>query len=256
MDIREQIIEAAKTFLGTPYKKLDCSAFVRAVFRKFDYELPRTSVEQAKFLYNKKLTIAIDKTEPIKNILPELKKAMLCFWWSKAHPERWKGIHHVSIYDENGYNYESSSSAGKVVRRKLWENSDWQIVFIADITSLLKAQEVTEEMIRYQEKTPRVFNAEEQALQEALLSLGYALPKDGADGKFGPETLTAFNQFQADNKVPLSKEYDTATQAAMMRAQAKKAEDAKGDYAALSKDYDTYASGCIAAANMKRRIFT
>ena len=38
-----------------------------------------------------------------------------------------------------------------------------------------------------------------KALQQALMALGYSLPKYGADGKWGPETLKALKKFQKDN---------------------------------------------------------
>lgn len=38
-----------------------------------------------------------------------------------------------------------------------------------------------------------------KALQEALMALGYSLPKYGADGKFGTETANAVRKFQKDN---------------------------------------------------------
>ena len=37
-----------------------------------------------------------------------------------------------------------------------------------------------------------------RALQEMLLSLGYELPRYGADGDFGAETEAALRAFQAD----------------------------------------------------------
>ena len=40
--------------------------------------------------------------------------------------------------------------------------------------------------------------------QNALMSLGYELPRFGADGKFGPETQQALKQFQADNNLTSS----------------------------------------------------
>ena len=43
-----------------------------------------------------------------------------------------------------------------------------------------------------------------QAFQNALLKLGYALPKAGADGKYGPETQIALKQFQLDSKLETS----------------------------------------------------
>lgn len=42
-----------------------------------------------------------------------------------------------------------------------------------------------------------------KVLQTALMSLGYNLPKYGADGSFGDETEKAVNAFQADHSLPL-----------------------------------------------------
>ena len=38
-----------------------------------------------------------------------------------------------------------------------------------------------------------------QAIQQSLYDLGFALPTEGADGRFGPETATAVRAFQAAN---------------------------------------------------------
>jgi len=38
-------------------------------------------------------------------------------------------------------------------------------------------------------------------VQQALLALGYSLPKHGADGIRGPETVSAIKAFQTDNKI-------------------------------------------------------
>jgi cell wall-associated NlpC family hydrolase len=53
---RAEIIEVAKSYLGTPYRSggtsrngVDCSGFVTAVFRQFNIPLPRTSLDQSKF---------------------------------------------------------------------------------------------------------------------------------------------------------------------------------------------------------------
>ena len=42
-----------------------------------------------------------------------------------------------------------------------------------------------------------------KALQVALMSLGYNLPKYGADGSFGDETETAVHAFQIAHSLPL-----------------------------------------------------
>ncbi len=70
--LRKEILETAKEDLGTPYKTLDCSKYVRKVFRKFDIELPRVSANQGKFFYDKGLATeyktTADKYDIIKNL--------------------------------------------------------------------------------------------------------------------------------------------------------------------------------------------
>lgn len=50
----QAIVQHAKTYLGTPYRDggttrngMDCSGFVRTVYRQFDVTLPRKSVDQS-----------------------------------------------------------------------------------------------------------------------------------------------------------------------------------------------------------------
>ena len=54
-----------------------------------------------------------------------------------------------------------------------------------------------------------------KAMQEQLIALGYELPKFGADGDFGGETLTALKAFQADKGLTITGAYDATTRAAM-----------------------------------------
>lgn len=56
-----------------------------------------------------------------------------------------------------------------------------------------------------------------QAVQNALLSLGKQLPRFGADGKFGQETITALNQYETEKGLPLSTtQINPATATAMV----------------------------------------
>ena len=64
---------------------------------------------------------------------------------------------------------------------------------------------LSEEVANYQGETGQ-YTVENNVtlVQNALLLLGYLLPKYGADGKFGPETIEQLKKFQTDNKLTSS----------------------------------------------------
>ena len=55
-------------------------------------------------------------------------------------------------------------------------------------------------------------------LQQALMELGYDLPRDGADGDFGAQTEAAVRAFQGDHGLEADGEYGPLTHAALMEA--------------------------------------
>lgn len=57
-----------------------------------------------------------------------------------------------------------------------------------------------------------------KAMQELLIQLGYDLPKYGADGKFGAETLAALQAFQKDAELEQDCMYGDLTHQALMDA--------------------------------------
>ena len=59
-----------------------------------------------------------------------------------------------------------------------------------------------------------------KTLQELLLQLGFSLPKYGADGSFGTETLSALKAFQSRAGINADGIYGTETHAALMAATA------------------------------------
>ena len=66
-----------------------------------------------------------------------------------------------------------------------------------------------------------------RALQELLLSLGYALPRYGADGNFGAETEAALRAFQVDAGLEADGKYGEKSHAAMMEATADGGKDSR-----------------------------
>ena len=63
--------------------------------------------------------------------------------------------------------------------------------------------------------------------KELLLSLGYALPRYGADGNFGAETEEALRAFQADAGLEADGKYGEKSHAAMMEATADGGKDSR-----------------------------
>ena len=55
-------------------------------------------------------------------------------------------------------------------------------------------------------------------LQNNLIKLGYSLPKYGADGDFGSETVTALKKFQKDNSLEVDGQYGSKSHTAMQAA--------------------------------------
>jgi hypothetical protein len=72
-------------------------------------------------------------------------------------------------------------------------------------TSQESMEYLQEEVASYEGDTGNYsVNTNVSTIQNALLKLGFKLPRFGADGKFGPETQEALKQFQDQNKLTSS----------------------------------------------------
>ncbi len=105
-DRLEKMLNFSLDFLGTNYKyggssvsEIDCSAFVKRVFKEIDINLPRTSREQ--------FTFGVDVT------LDELKEGDLLFFAKK------KRINHVGIYIGNDMFIHAARKGKGVIVTKL-----------------------------------------------------------------------------------------------------------------------------------------
>ena len=122
------IVTMAKEKIGTPYKKLDCSAFARWVFDQFGVLFPRTAAAQAKYLNGKGLTYT-DK------ILLQIGDTV--YWRNYvAGIGRWNFIHHTAIYIGNGQIIESRGKGVQI--SKIWSTSSWPIVMYGHPFALIK----------------------------------------------------------------------------------------------------------------------
>jgi hypothetical protein len=72
-------------------------------------------------------------------------------------------------------------------------------------TSQESMEYLQEEVASYEgDKGNYSVNTNVSTIQNALIKLGFKLPKFGADGKFGPETQEVLKQFQGQNKLTSS----------------------------------------------------
>jgi len=107
---------------------------------------------------------------------------------------------HIGLYIGGGWVIEAKGTQYGVVKSKVTE-SKW--TFWGELTAVEYGrtpetpggqEEETVKTLRRGDKGEAV-----KDLQKKLISLGYALPKYGADGDFGKETEAAVKAFQADN---------------------------------------------------------
>ena len=93
-----------------------------------------------------------------------------------------------------------------------------------------------------------------KALQKRLISLGYSCGPDGADGKYGNNTMKAVTQFQEDHNLTVTGEVDAKTLAALNNANGNeddpseepKNEDANHDWQPPTLiESNAYSSSCV-----------
>ena len=126
-----EVVKAALTRLGCPYlmgakgsTKFDCSGLVYWSIKQVDPELGdrmyTNAAGQAKYCYEKGLTVGRSELEP----------GDLVFWVNKKCEgcHRWNEIHHVGIYIGDGKVVEAASGKGRVLIRDLWETKNYPIL--------------------------------------------------------------------------------------------------------------------------------
>ena len=125
------VVEAAMTKRDCTYlwggkgdDEFDCSGLVYWAIQKVDPKLGeklyRNASEQAKYCYDRFLTLDAS----------ELRPGDLVFWNNKTCPGcgRWREIHHVAIYIGDGQIIDASSETGCVSVRAMTEDKNSKIV--------------------------------------------------------------------------------------------------------------------------------
>ena len=188
-------------------------------------------------------SIGTDKTFSSKygaNNCPD-KGANSMFSYAKSKGMDWGGIAslpevvglalhkdgHVGYYVGNGEAVEWKSFADGCIRSKVagrgW-TSWYRLPFIDYGENAFTGSSGNEAPVETALGSRLLRNGSEGsdvcALQELLLSLGYALPRYGADGHFGSETEAAVRAFQADAGLEVDGKYGEKSHDALMDAAA------------------------------------
>lgn len=113
----DNVIDYAKSFIGVPYlyggedeRGIDCSAFVRSIFKYFGHNLPRTSYQQYKS--SQLMTIAPDELRPMDLVFFKSPKT--------------KRIDHVALYIGDDLILHSSRREGGVYPTFLSQSPFWR----------------------------------------------------------------------------------------------------------------------------------
>jgi len=129
---------------------------------------------------------------------------------------------HVGYTVGDGYAVEWKGFSSGCVKTKISERGwvNWfRLPFIdyGDAVIVGSTQEV-EAVLGVRTLKKGMKGSDVKAMQELLLQIGYELPKYGADGKFGAETLAAVLAFQVHEELEQDGLYGDQTHAALMDA--------------------------------------
>lgn len=177
----------------------DCSGLLYWAAKQLGFSLPHGSNS----MFNSYCTSKGKITAGI-----ELKPGTAVFLYDAKQS---KPRHHVGVYVGNDTVIEAKGTRYGVVTSTVSHWDEWgelKGVDYSDAEGLLIRM-----VLQNGSKGDAV-----KALQQNLLKLGYQLPKYGADGSFGNETLAAVKLFQIDHKLPNTGIVDEETEKAIVEA--------------------------------------
>lgn len=188
---REMTVKYGAKWIG--HVVADCSGLFRWAYKQFGLEIAHGS----NLIYNGYCKARGRFAKGKRSDGEELKVGTALF--TGANGDRG----HIGLYIGGGKVIEAAGTQQGVI---MSESSAGKWTWWGELTMVDYsggADPVPEEPGKPAEAMPTIRKGskggEVKLLQEALLRLGYPLPKYGADGDFGNETLTALKAFQQDN---------------------------------------------------------
>lgn len=124
---------------------------------------------------------------------------------------------HVGYYVGNGYAVEWRGFKYGCVRTKV-ANRGWKYWYQLPFIRYESTPAPAESTLGSRLLRRGMRGSDVKALQSALIRLGFALPKYGADGDFGRETESALKRFQKRAHIASDGEYGEISHAALMDA--------------------------------------
>lgn len=125
---------------------------------------------------------------------------------------------HIGVYVGGGYAIEARGFAYGVVRTKVAERTWTNWCECPYIEYEGGASQPAESVLGDRILKKGMEGADVQTLQEKLMELGYELPKYGADGEYGTETVEAVKKFQKDHGLSVDGEFGPKSMEALTDA--------------------------------------
>ena len=127
---------------------------------------------------------------------------------------------HVGYYVGDGYAVEWQGFSTGCIRTKVAKRS-WQYWYklpFIDYGDSIAGASAAQAAVGSRQLEKGATGADVKAMQEMLIQLGYDLPRYGADGEFGSETLSALLAFQQKEGLEADGKYGEKTHAALLDA--------------------------------------
>ena len=180
----------------------DCAQLTRRAAREAGYELVSGATSQwNQDIWAQKGTI---------DALPSGEKAVFLF----IRDSKTGRMKHVAVTVGDGFEVEARGHAYGVVKRKIADCSFTHWARLRDIDGEASTETPTEAGLPTLKKGLK--GQDVKRMQNLLIAAGCPLPKYGADGVFGAETMAAVLTFQAREKLSVDGVVGTSTWAALL----------------------------------------
>lgn len=106
--------------------------------------------------------------------------------------------------ESTGSNIDGGTDSSSLGRSSHWDA-------ITKVAEFIKVSNISTLLNTFNQSKTNLSESDIEAIQISLVNAGYSLPVHGIDGKYGPETKKAIEEFQKDNGLQVTGQIDSPT---------------------------------------------